>query len=75
MTQPHSCIYLPFEEDLALNLNNLQFPLPKVNLYQGLIEIGKLVLEMKIFKNFHIIFTLSVLSSLGIRGCPSYEQI
>jgi hypothetical protein len=26
--------YLPFEEDMALNLNYLEFPLPKDNLYQ-----------------------------------------
>jgi hypothetical protein len=28
------CDYLPFEEDLALNLNNLEFPLPNDDLYQ-----------------------------------------
>jgi hypothetical protein len=30
----HFCDYLPFEEDLALYLNKLEFPLPKDNLYQ-----------------------------------------
>jgi hypothetical protein len=30
----HFCDYLPFEEDLALYLNKLEFPLPKNNLYQ-----------------------------------------
>jgi hypothetical protein len=30
----HFCDYLPFEEDLALYLNKLEFPLPKENLYQ-----------------------------------------
>jgi hypothetical protein len=30
----HFCDYLPLEEDLALYLNKLQFPLPKDNLYQ-----------------------------------------
>jgi hypothetical protein len=30
----HSYDYLPFEEDLALYLNNLEFPLPKSDLYQ-----------------------------------------
>jgi hypothetical protein len=30
----HFCDYLPLEEDLALYLNNLEFPLPKDNLYQ-----------------------------------------
>jgi hypothetical protein len=29
------CNYLPFEEDLALNLNNLEFPSPKDILYQA----------------------------------------
>jgi hypothetical protein len=27
------CDYLPFEQDLALYLNKLEFPLPKDNLY------------------------------------------
>jgi hypothetical protein len=30
----HFCDYLPFEEDLDLYLNKLEFPLPKNNLYQ-----------------------------------------
>jgi hypothetical protein len=30
----HFCDYLTFEEDLALNLNNLEFHLPKDELYQ-----------------------------------------
>jgi hypothetical protein len=36
MTPPNFCIFicLPFEEDLALYLNNLKFPLPKDDLYQ-----------------------------------------
>jgi hypothetical protein len=29
----HFCDYLPFEEDLALYLNNIEFPLPKDDLY------------------------------------------
>jgi hypothetical protein len=29
----HFCDYLPFEEDLALYLNKLEFPLPKDSLY------------------------------------------
>jgi hypothetical protein len=28
------CNYLPFEEDLALHLKNLELPLPKADLYQ-----------------------------------------
>jgi hypothetical protein len=38
------------------------------------IEIGLLVLEKKILKNFQCIFTLSPLSSLGKGVCPLYEQ-
>ena len=34
MTPPHFCDYLPFEEDLALYLNNLESPLPKDDLCQ-----------------------------------------
>jgi hypothetical protein len=30
----HFCDYLPFEGDLALYLNKLEFPLPNDNLYQ-----------------------------------------
>jgi hypothetical protein len=30
----HFCDYVPVEEDLAFYLNNLEFPLPKDNLYQ-----------------------------------------
>jgi hypothetical protein len=30
----HFCDYLPFEDELALYLNRLEFPLPKDNLYQ-----------------------------------------
>jgi hypothetical protein len=30
----HFCDYFPFEEDLALYVNNFEFPLPKVDLYQ-----------------------------------------
>jgi hypothetical protein len=32
--------YLPFEEDLALYLNNLEFPLPKDDLYQVLLKLA-----------------------------------
>jgi hypothetical protein len=39
-----------------------------------LTEIGLLVLEKKIFKNFQCIFTLSPLSPLGQGLSPSFEQ-
>ena len=46
------CDYLPFEEDLALYLNNLKSPLPKDDM-PSLIEIGLLVLKKKIFFNIN----------------------
>jgi hypothetical protein len=30
----HFCDYIPFEEDLTLDLKKLEFPLPKDNVYQ-----------------------------------------
>jgi hypothetical protein len=66
----HFCNYLPFEEDLALNLKNLKFPLPKDIFIPSLIEIDLLVLEKKVFKNFQCIFTLTLLSPLGKKGLP-----
>jgi hypothetical protein len=36
----HFLDYLPFEEDLALYLNNLQFPLPKDDLYQAWLKLA-----------------------------------
>jgi hypothetical protein len=39
-----------------------------------LIEIGPLVVEKKIFKKFQCIFTLLLLSPLGERQSPSFEQ-
>jgi hypothetical protein len=50
----HFCDYLPFEEDLALYLNNSESPLPKDDF---LIEIGMLVLE-KILKKIFSVFLL-----------------
>jgi hypothetical protein len=63
MTPPYFCNYLPFEVDLALYLNNLQFSLLTDDLL-SLIEIGLLVLE-KIFKNCQGMFTQLLLSPLG----------
>jgi hypothetical protein len=63
----HFCYYLPFEEDLALFLNKLEFPSFKDNLYK--FEFGQLVLEKKIIKNFQCISTFSLLSPLG-NGYP-----
>jgi hypothetical protein len=60
----HFCNYLPFEEDLALYLNKLEFPF-----VPSLIEFGLLVLE-KIFEIFQCIFTRLLLSSLGEGRSP-----
>jgi hypothetical protein len=40
MTPPHFCDYLPFEKDLALDLYNFEFPLPKDDLYQVLLKLA-----------------------------------
>jgi hypothetical protein len=40
MTPSHFCDYLPFEEDLALHLNNLESPLHKDDLYKVLLKLG-----------------------------------
>jgi hypothetical protein len=36
----HFCDYLPFEKDLALDLYNFEFPLPKADLYQVLLKLA-----------------------------------
>jgi hypothetical protein len=36
----HFCDYLPFEKNLALDLNNFEFPLPKDDLYQVLLKLA-----------------------------------
>jgi hypothetical protein len=36
----HFCYYLPFEKDLALDLYNFEFPLPKDDLYQVLLKLA-----------------------------------
>jgi hypothetical protein len=40
MTLPHFCDYLPFEESLALNLNNLEFLLLKDILYRVWLKLA-----------------------------------
>jgi hypothetical protein len=47
---PHSCDYLPFEEDLALYFNNFWIPFTQGWFVPSFIEIGKLVLEKTAFK-------------------------
>jgi hypothetical protein len=36
----HFCDYLPFDKDLALDLYNFEFPLPKDDLYQVLLKLA-----------------------------------
>jgi hypothetical protein len=60
-----------FEDDQALNLNSLKFPLSKNNFTK--FDWNWLVLET-IFKNCHCIFNHSLLFPIGKGGCPSFEQ-
>ena len=50
---PQFCNYIPFEGDLALYLNNFEFPLPNDDFQPRLVEIDLLVLE-KILKIFSV---------------------
>jgi hypothetical protein len=40
MTPSHFCDYLPFEEELALYLNNAESHLPKDDLYQVSLKLA-----------------------------------
>jgi hypothetical protein len=40
MTPSHFCNYIPFEEDLTLYLNNLNFPLPKDDFYHFWLKLA-----------------------------------
>jgi hypothetical protein len=48
----HFCNYLPFEEDLALYFNNLEFPLPKDNLYQVSLKLACWFWRRRFLKKF-----------------------
>jgi hypothetical protein len=39
-TPTYFCDYLPFENDLTLDLYNFEFPLPKDDLYQVLLKLA-----------------------------------
>jgi hypothetical protein len=52
----HFCNNLPFEEDLALYLNNLEFPLTKDDLYQVWLNLAGS--GEKIFKKIFSVFSL-----------------
>jgi hypothetical protein len=70
MAPSHFCDYLPFEEDLALYLNNLEFSLSKDDLHQ-------VWLKLACFWRFFLIqciFTLLLLSPLGLGCSRSFVQ-
>jgi hypothetical protein len=46
--------YLPFEEDLALYLNNLEFPLPKDDLYQLWLKLACWFWRRRFKKKFSV---------------------
>jgi hypothetical protein len=50
----HFCDYLHFEEDLALYLNNVEFPLPKEALYQVWLKLVCWFWRRKLFFNINI---------------------
>jgi hypothetical protein len=55
MTPPHFCIFLiitPFEKDLALDLYNCEFPLPKADLYQVLLKLASWFWRKRFLKLF-----------------------
>jgi hypothetical protein len=54
MTPPHFCDYLPFEEDLALYLNNLEFPLPKDDFCQVWLKLACWLWKRRFLKIFSV---------------------
>jgi hypothetical protein len=50
----HFCDYLPFEEDLALYLNNLESPLPKDDLYQVWLKLACWFWRRRFLKIFSV---------------------
>jgi hypothetical protein len=53
----HFCDYLPFENDLTLDLYNFEFPLPKDDLYQVLLKLACWFWKrrfLKIFSKFSL---------------------
>ena len=57
----HFCDYLPFEKDLALDLYNFEFPLPKDDLYQVLLKlawrVGFVVVSVQLFHRIVVALT------------------
>jgi hypothetical protein len=50
----HFCNYLPFDEDLVLNLNNLEFPWLKDNLYQVWLKLVRWFWRRRFLKIFSV---------------------
>jgi hypothetical protein len=49
----HLCNYLPFEEDLALKFNNLEFTLPKDDMYQVWLKFASCFWRSSFFFNIN----------------------
>ena len=64
------CYYLPIVNGVALHLQQIESPLPKV---PSLVKTGPVVLQ-KIFKCCQCIFTISLLSPHGEGHGLSFEQ-
>ena len=58
----HFCNYLPFEEDLALYLNNLEFPLPKDDLCQVWLKLACWFWRRRFLKIFNIFYSFVIIS-------------
>jgi hypothetical protein len=65
--------YLPLEKGYPLRLNNLKSPTPKDDLCQVWLIIGPVVLEKRIFKWPHPIFSFLWLSPLWREPGPLFE--
>jgi hypothetical protein len=65
MTPPHFCIFviiLPFEEDLALYLNNLEAPLPKDDMYQVWLKLACWFWRRRFLKIFSVFLLFAIIS-------------
>jgi hypothetical protein len=56
------CNYLPFEEDLALYLNNLEFPVPKDDLYQVSLKLACWFWRRRFFKISEYFYSFAIIS-------------
>jgi hypothetical protein len=63
--------YLPFEEALALYLKNLEFPLPKNDLYQVWLKLVRWFYRRRLFKIFSVILLFCYYLPLD-KGVPLY---